>query len=110
MKNLYTLALVILCTFVGKAQIITIPDAAFKAKLLSADVTNTIASTQTPFHNINDNSWTVSSHNKIDTNNDGEIQVSEALAIKYLDVSGNYGSLGTIANIIGVESFSNILV
>jgi uncharacterized repeat protein (TIGR01451 family) len=113
MKNLYTLALVLLCAFVGKAQIINFPDAAFKAKLLEADATNTIASTQTPEYGLINGSgnytWFSSSYTKIDTNNDGEIQVSEALAIKYLDVSGLYNLPGIIANLTGVESFTNLL-
>ena len=109
MKNLYTLALVFLCAFVGKAQIINFPDAAFKSKLLSADVTNTIASTETPLYCGSIYTCTVSSYNKIDTNNDGEIQVSEALAIKYLDVCGTYSLYGTIANMTGIESFVNII-
>ena len=106
MKNLYTLSLVLLCAFVGKAQIINIPDAAFKAKLLSASPTNQIASTATP--NINGN--VSNSFNSIDTNSDGEIQVSEVIAIKYLDVSGPaYNILGTITNMTGIESFLNII-
>jgi Leucine-rich repeat (LRR) protein len=104
MKNLYTLALVLFCAFVGKAQIINIPDAAFKAKLLSADVTNQIASTNLDFYNIPIN------YVKIDSNNDGEIQLNEVLAIKYLDVSGTYSLNGTIGNMTGVDSFLNILV
>ncbi len=110
MKKFYTLALVLLCTFVGKAQIINIPDAAFKAKLLSASPTNQIASTQTPYYIQYYDSWSVNSYDKIDTNNDGEIQVSEALAIKFLDVSGTYYVNGTIVNMTGVESFLNLLV
>ncbi len=111
MKNLYTLALVLLCAFIGNAQIINFPDAAFKAKLLEADATNSIASTQTPVYDAINYLWSVSSYNKIDTNNDGEIQVSEALAIKYLDVSGPaYNILGTITNMTGVESFVNLIL
>ncbi|WP_333601227.1 T9SS type A sorting domain-containing protein, partial [Flavobacterium sp.] len=55
-----------------KAQIVTIPDANFKAKLLQADVTNEIAK------DANDNKI------KIDINGNGEIEVSEALLVSKL--------------------------
>jgi Leucine-rich repeat (LRR) protein len=113
MKNLYTFVLVLLCAFIGKAQIINFPDAAFKAKLLFADVTNQIASTETPVYTASDNgvfNWSVSSYNKIDSNSDGEIQVSEASAIKYLNISESPSLYGSIANIAGIESFVNLLV
>ncbi len=38
MKKLYALLIVTLIGFVGKAQIVTIPDANFKAKLLSLGI------------------------------------------------------------------------
>jgi Leucine-rich repeat (LRR) protein len=98
MKKLYTLLVIALIGFVGKAQIVNIPDANFKAKLLQASPSNYIASTQTPEAN-----GTVTTFEKIDTNNDGEIQVSEALAIKWLKVTES-----TIANLTGIESFTNL--
>jgi|694.fasta_scaffold60355_6 Leucine-rich repeat (LRR) protein len=98
MKKLYTLLVIALIGFVGKAQIVNIPDANFKAKLLEAGPSNYIASTQTPEAN-----GTVTTFEKIDTNNDGEIQVSEALAIKWLKVTES-----TIANLTGIESFTNL--
>lgn len=84
------------------AQIINIPDANFKARLLLASPTNNIASTQTP-----DSDGYVSTYHQIDTNNDGEIQVSEALLIKYLNV---YMGLtqGPITNLLGINSFINL--
>jgi len=99
MKKLYTLLVIALIGFVGKAQIVNIPDANFKAKLLQASPSNQIASTQTPDINAN-----VTTFSKIDTNNDGEIQVSEALAIKWLDI---YNS--SIADLTGIESFTNLI-
>ena len=83
MKKLYTLLLVVLITLSTTAQIVNIPDTRFKEKLLLASPSTNFqwASTQTP--DINGN---VTSYNKIDTNNDGQIQVSEALAIKYLKI------------------------
>jgi Leucine-rich repeat (LRR) protein len=98
MKKLYTLLVIALIGFVGKAQIVNIPDVNFKAKLLQAGPSNYIASTQTPEAN-----GTVTTFEKIDTNNDGEIQVSEALAIKWLKVTES-----TIANLTGIESFTNL--
>lgn len=85
--------------FVGKAQIVNIPDANFKARLL-ASATNQIASTQTP-----DVTGSVTIYNNIDTNNDGEIQVSEALAIKWLSLAAS-----SITDLTGIESFSNLVI
>jgi hypothetical protein len=99
MKKLYTLLFITLIGFIGNAQIVNIPDANFKAKLLTANTTNQIASTQTPSLSGN-----VTSYNSIDTNNDGEIQVSEALAIKWLKVNAS-----VIADLTGIQSFSNLM-
>jgi Leucine-rich repeat (LRR) protein len=99
MKKLYTLFVIALIGFGGKAQIVNIPDANFKAKLLAASATVHVASTQTP-----DGVGSVSTYTKIDTNNDGEIQLSEALAIKCLYV----GSSTTISDLTGIQSFSNL--
>jgi Leucine-rich repeat (LRR) protein len=99
MKKLYTLLFITLIGFIGNAQIVNIPDANFKAKLLAANTTNQIASTQTPSLSGN-----VTSYNIIDTNNDGEIQVSEALAIKWLKVNAS-----VIADLTGIQSFSNLM-
>jgi Leucine-rich repeat (LRR) protein len=98
MKKLYTLLVVALIGFAGNAQIVNIPDANFKAKLLLASPSNYIASTETP-----DASGNVTTYSQIDTNNDGEIQVSEALAIKWL-----YIIQSSIANLTGIESFTNL--
>jgi Leucine-rich repeat (LRR) protein len=99
MKKLYTLLVIALIGFVGKAQIVNIPDANFKAKLLQASPSNQIASTQTP-----NASGNVTTYIKIDTNNDGEIQVSEALAIKWLSVR-----ISSISDLTGIESFTNLI-
>jgi Secretion system C-terminal sorting domain len=104
MKNLYYSVLTFLFLVVAQAQIVNIPDANFKAKLLSASPNNQFASTQTPVYNSSNNYWTVSSYHKIDTNNDGEIQVSEAQTIKYLDPY-----FSSISNLEGIESFTNIV-
>ena len=73
------------------AQIVNIPDANFKAKLLEATSGNFIA------FDILNNPIT------IDINNDNEIQVSEALLVYKLHV--NYNS---ITSIVGIESFQNL--
>jgi hypothetical protein len=98
MKKLYTFLVVVLTTLSSTAQIINIPDANFKAKLLAASPTNQIASSQTP-----DANGHVTTYSKIDTNNDGEIQVSEAETIKFL--SFEYGS---ILSVTGIEFFTNL--
>jgi Leucine-rich repeat (LRR) protein len=59
------------------AQIVNIPDANFKAKLIALG---------------------------IDTNLDNDIQVVEALAVTNLDVS-----ISTIADLTGIESFTNLI-
>ncbi|HRE78734.1 MAG TPA: T9SS type A sorting domain-containing protein [Flavobacterium sp.] len=96
MKEIYTLALFVTTFFIGNAQIINIPDANFKAKLLEASPSNQIASTQTP----NANGY-IESYIKIDTNNNGEIEVSEVSGIKYLNVRNS-----NINSLDGISSFS----
>ncbi len=59
------LLLLLLASFSVEAQIVNIPDANFKAKLLEASPSNTIAQNASN-QNI-----------KIDVNDDGEIQESE---------------------------------
>jgi hypothetical protein len=86
------LLLLLLASFSVEAQIVNIPDANFKAKLLEASPSNTIA--QNVFNqNI-----------KIDVNNDGEIQESEALLVNILNVS-NAG----ISSMDGIQVFFNLL-
>lgn len=77
----------------------TISDANFKARLLQASSFNNIASIVAP----NDNGY-VSSYNKIDINNDREIQVSEARLIKYLRVPE-----ANITNVDGINEFINLI-
>ena len=91
MKKLYTLLVVVLIGFVGKAQIVNIPDANFKAKLLAASATASIAYNST------------GTKIKIDTNSDGNIQISEALLVYQLIVSSS-----NIVNLTGIESFTNL--
>lgn len=86
-----SILLLALCwSFFGQAQIINIPDIAFKAKLLQADSGNSIA-------------FAGGSMVKIDTNLDGNIQESEALLIDSLNVS-----FANISDLMGIQSFSNL--
>ncbi|WP_162127788.1 T9SS type A sorting domain-containing protein [Flavobacterium phycosphaerae] len=95
------LSILIVFTIYCNAQIVTIPDANFKAKLLSATTTNAVASGQIPYNSGGFPSVTVTS--KIDTNNDGEIQVSEAALIRYLNVDSS-----NITSLEGISSFTNL--
>lgn len=90
MKKIYFI-LMMGFSFVGKAQIINFPDANFKATLLEASTENSIARDAT------------SNPMKIDANNDHEIQVSEALAVRILDVNNR-----NIASITGINNFANL--
>lgn len=85
--------------------IVFIPDANLKAKLIAANTTNTIASNVNPNSSL---SWNV--YSKIDTNNDGEIQFSEAQAIIYLNVSGSISTNGGIQSLVGLEAFYNLML
>ena len=91
MKKHYTFLILLFTVFVGNAQIVNIPDANFKARLLAASPSNTIAKNA------------IGQNIKIDINNDGEIQVSEALNVYQLYVI-NF----SIQNLIGIEAFSNL--
>lgn len=95
MKKLYTFLIIALIGFVGNAQIVNIPDTAFKAKLLAASSTADIA------YNA------AGTKIKIDINNDSNIQVSEALLV-YKLVVGVSTSIGNITDLTGVESFTNL--
>jgi hypothetical protein len=91
MKTKFLIIIIAFTTF-GKAQIVNIPNANFKAKLLSANSTNTIAKDLSG--NFID----------IDTNNDNEIQESEALQVKEL----NLLNCNNVSSIVGINSFINL--
>ncbi|WP_309641032.1 T9SS type A sorting domain-containing protein [Flavobacterium sp.] len=78
MKNFYVFLLIAFFPLVCNAQIVDIPDAAFKNKLLNYPET-------------------------IDLDEDGEIQVSEALNVTNLSFS-----YCNFDNIIGIQSFANL--
>lgn len=76
MKRLCLFLVFAVIGFTGNSQIISIPDANFKARLIATGV---------------------------DTNNDGEIQQSEALS-----VTGLYLDSSNISSLEGMQNFSNI--
>ncbi|WP_333876180.1 T9SS type A sorting domain-containing protein [Flavobacterium sp.] len=90
-KNKLVIALIIL-TNTLIAQNLSIPDSNFKNKLLAADVTNAIAK-----DNMGNNM-------RIDTNNDGEIQLAEALLVYQLRLMSS-----NITDLTGIENFTNLI-
>ena len=84
------LILVLLFSGYIQAQIVNIPDANFKAKLLSSNTFNTIA-------------YGNGGYLKIDQNNDGEIQVAEAMVIDSLNVP-----FSSIVDFSGISDFTNL--
>ena len=91
MKKIYFLLLAFSFFTTANAQIVNIPDANFKAKLLAANTTNSIAK------NLLDVKF------KIDANSDGEIQETEALQVGSLSIS-NF----SLTSLVGVEKFTNL--
>src|SRR5690554_1491033 len=82
---------IVLFSNIGNAQIVNIPDVNFKGKLLEASTSNSIAK------DINGDNMV------IDVNSDGEIQVSEALAVYQLNVPNS-----NIEDLTGIEAFINL--
>lgn len=96
MKTKFLFILLTITTFCS-AQIVNLPDANFKAKLLSASPTNQIAKDATD-HYV-----------QIDVNNDGEIQTSEALQISYLNLECSTCAASLKINTMeGIQSFTNL--
>lgn len=93
MKDHYISFLLLLFSLGVNAQIVNIPDANFKAKLLEADTTNQIASSSSSYF----------LPMKIDVNGNGEIEESEALLVRMLNVNN-----AAIGSLIGISSFSNL--
>jgi Leucine-rich repeat (LRR) protein len=93
MKRYYFVWIVFFILLSVKAQIVTIPDASFKARLLAANGWNHVAD------NAAGNSMI------IDINQDNEIQVSEALLVKKMNVyNSNY-----IQSLEGIGAFTNLI-
>ena len=100
MKHYYIfLLLFFICGLNANSQIINFPDANLRALLLSSTSSNTIAR--------NSIGWAIA----IDTNNDGQIQLSEALNIAELNVSSNvFNTINDIHDLTGIENFTNLKV
>jgi uncharacterized repeat protein (TIGR01451 family) len=84
-----SLLLLLFLSTLANAQIITIPDTNFKTRLLNANDTNYLIAKNTSGNYV-----------AIDTNNDGEIQLSEALVIKSLEIIDQQ-----IVDLTGLEAF-----
>lgn len=84
----------LLLVSIVSAQVVNIPDANFKQKLLTSSPDNDIAK------DLNGNFI------KIDANGDGEIQVSEALNVLSIEIYPAYG----IYDVTGLEQFLNLEV
>lgn len=85
------LLLLLLFSGMVRAQIVNIPDANFKTKLVSATTSSTTAMDQ------------LGNLMVIDQNGDGEIQVSEALQVYKLDITN-----ANISDFTGLQSFINV--
>ena len=106
MKKSYLFLLLIVLSFTAQSQIVTIPDVNFKAKLLSATTTNEIAK------DSNGNSIV------IDVNNNGEIEVAEALAVyRLFDITVSAPpfknavtamNLPAFTDLTGIAAFTNL--
>ncbi|MEL1254673.1 leucine-rich repeat domain-containing protein [Flavobacterium sp. DGU38] len=90
-KNYLSLLAFCLFSSFTNAQIINIPDANFKAKLLQAGTSNQIA--------LDINSSSI----KIDANDNKEIEVSEAQKVGYLNLTNSQ-----INSLEGISNFSNL--
>ena len=91
MKKIYFLFLLSFLFTSAYSQIVNLPDVQFKNKILSA----------TPFVSIATNSS--GSYIRVDENQDGQIQQSEANAVYSLNVSNS-----SILDVTGIKSFTNI--
>lgn len=91
MKKIYLLFF-IFCFVSLNAQVISFNDANFKNKLLASNINNNIAS------NLAGNYF------KIDTNNNGEIEITEAFQVRSINVSNS-----SITNITEILNFTNIV-
>lgn len=88
-RYIYTLVLLLFGFVLCQGQIVNIPDINFKDALVNGPVVDT------DFDDIGDSD--------VDTNNDGEIQINEAEAVRGLYLE-NYG----IISLEGIQSFTNL--
>ncbi|WP_298221560.1 T9SS type A sorting domain-containing protein [Flavobacterium sp.] len=89
MKKIYTIVFVVFCALTSHAQIVNIPSIAFKSILTDQICADT-----------NDDGIL---DNDVDTNNDGQIQVAEALAVTNLNTLNK-----PFENITGINAFANL--
>lgn len=97
------LFLLLFFTTLAQAEIIHIPDANLKAKLLSDSVPplNIIAASEALYMQGAVVVYTTITN--IDSNHNGEIELEEALLVKYLNISNS-----NITNLEGLQHFSNL--
>lgn len=96
MKKLYFL-LSIIFGFSLNAQIISFSDSNFKAKLLAANTSNEFAK------------GSFGNNIVVDTNGNGEIEVSEALNVYEVDFwSSSFNTADDIVNLDGIQNFKNL--
>ncbi len=89
MKNLFFSLMLLFCGLFVQAQIVNIPDANFKNALINSRCVDT------NFDHVGDTD--------ADTNDDGQIQVSEAAAVSWLIVDHR-----NISDLTGIQAFSNL--
>lgn len=89
MRNHYILLVTLLISFTINAQIIDIPDANFKNALVNSNCVDT-----------NGDGW---GNIDADSNDDGEIDLSEAMTITNLCIPSN-----NIVSLSGIENFTNL--
>ncbi|MCF6129014.1 T9SS type A sorting domain-containing protein [Flavobacterium sp. AS60] len=97
MKKLYFSLCFIFIVIGLKAQTVSIPDPVFKQLLVTSNSSGNICA-----FDLTNNAFSV------DANNDGEIQVSEALQVGYLDIDNGLGAT-SIGNLEGIQSFTNLI-
>lgn len=90
MKRMLLLMLLFVAT-IATSQIVNIPDANFKTKLLQASLTNGTAKDSAGANMV------------VDANGDGQIQETEAQAVYTLNLA-----YAGIANMTGIQSFTNL--
>jgi uncharacterized repeat protein (TIGR01451 family) len=95
MKQFYRFLILFLSTFFVQAQVINIPDANFKNALVNTLCVNL---------NGNFDSQGLGTADA-DTNDNGEIELSEALAVEKLTLTGQ-----SISSLSGIENFTNLKV
>lgn len=91
MKNLYAIALFIFCSWISNAQNVTFLDPVFKYYLITKPTVDTDGDNYPDAF--------------VDTNQDGEIQISEAAAVTGLII---YNNTPIVSDVSGIEAFSNL--